>query len=338
MSNSGTQTQQINSGNDVLELVRVVKRKKHKTFTDQKEEADFVIRNNTDGEKGYIFLPLKQFKPNLEIFDENGTKLNIFPNSEVEELLETIKKDDPDAYQDIKSRFEDVAYKILIQLPDNKPIKPGELRTITLKSGQSQSVEFHRVTDAPIICGWFTHWKRKFFTVPSFVARANRTVSQQHSEFFVVEGPQEYSTVAEESDKNIEGLYENGYGEDTKILSTRLPPVDSKGYTWKLRYEFLPHRKGIMRLLAIFMTISFSTAIFLIIFQLLYLSGEMSQLPIIFETDLRTIGQTYSAGIISGTVGVMYGIRAEWAERYRILSMIPLLLHISSWAIWHIPK
>ncbi|WP_336336552.1 hypothetical protein [Haloarcula brevis] len=338
MSTSGDGNQPIGSKSGIIELVRVVNRIKHISPTDRNREKEFIVRNNADEEKTYIFLPLVDFRLNLEVFDEDETKLNYFPNREVDNLLSELKQVDPDAHENIKNRFGGIKYKLLIQLPEDKPIKPGELRTVKITFGQSEAVKYRRISDPSLFSGWVRNWKRKFFTVPSFVARAKKLSNHTHSELFVVEGPREYSTVAEKSSKHKDrdGFYENGYGKDTRVLSTRLPEATGGDYTWDMKYELLSDRRGLMRLLAVFWEISFFTALLLILAQMLHFTDFISLVFSVSGITYGAIWQTFSAGMISGIIGVVYAVRAEWAERYRILCLIPLLLHILSWTLWYL--
>lgn len=327
-----------------VELVRVTNRIQHASPTDRSGEKDIVVRNNSDEDKSYLLLPLSNFHVNLQVFDEDDTKLNVFPNDEVEAMREEIEEEEPETHETIEKRLDGEDYLLYIQLPDDNPIEPGELRTITLTYGQSEAAEVHKITDPPKIKGWLTHWKRKFFTVPSFAARADRTSSEDHDEFFIVEGPLEYATVAESSkDKlGLDGMYENGYGDDTRILSTRLPAPDSggNGYTWNLQYEFLTDRRGLMRILAIFWVVAFFSGIALVLGLVFHLAGCWSipnvvdQPNILSDLSLHKSARTYSTIMSSGIIGVMYALRTEWAERYRLLSLIPLVLHGLAWALW----
>ncbi len=91
-----------------------------------------------------------------------------------------------------------------------------------------------------------------------------------------------------------------------------------------------------MRLLAVFWEISFFTALLLILAQMLHFTDFISLVFSVSGITYGAIWQTFSAGMISGIIGVVYAVRAEWAERYRILCLIPLLLHILSWTLWYL--
>ena len=323
-----------------LELVRVIDRTDFVSPTDYDREKEFVIRNNTDEPKNYIFLPLGSFLLNLEVFDEDGKKLNYFPNDEVEALLEDIKTESEDEYSRIQERLGESKYKLFVQLPPDNPIGPDEFRTIRLTFGQSEQPQYHRLWERPWISGWITQWKQKFFRIPSFIARANRRPRRPHSEIFVVEGPSEYVTVAEKSSEhaNRNKFYENGYGSDTRVLSTHLPPAKEDDYTWSLNYDLVPNNTGLLRLLAWYWTIATGAALLLLIgIQFTLFSGLVeTEILTVFGFTPELTGQSISTGFLSITVGVMYALRAEWAERYRILCVIPIALHGISWILWAI--
>ena len=324
-------------GHAALELVRVIDRTDFVSPTDFDREKEFVVRNDTEKEKNYILLPLGDFRINLEVYDEDKSKLNYFPNDEVEGLLESVKQENKEAYNQIQNRFGEDNYKLFVQLPPDNPIGPGELRTIRITFGQSEQPKYHRIWEKPRIVGWITHWKRKLFRIPSFIARANRKPNRSHSEFFVVEGPPEYVTVADKSEAHSDRdqFYENGYGTDTRVLSTHLPPAKEEGYTWNLSYDLIPNNIGLLQVLGGYWFITIAVAFAILSIQLGIKSGVIGaqQLSIMgFSKGLA--GRSISTGIISVTAGLIYALRAEWAERYRIMSLVPILLHGISWLFW----
>jgi len=325
------------TGEAALELIRVIDRTDFVSPTDYDREKEFVVRNNTDEFKNYIFLPLGDFRLNLEVFDEDGTKLNYFPNDEVEDLLKEVKQDNPEEYSQIEDRFGEIKYTLFVQLPPEEPIGPGELRSIQLTFSQAEQPQYHRLWESPRVIGWITHWKRKFFRIPSFIARATRRPGRPHSELFVVEGPSEYVTVAEKSTEHADRdkFYENGYGDDTRVLSTHLPPAQEDKYTWELNYDLIPNNTGILRLLAGYWWVAMLTALLLFAIQIgLYTGCVGTEALTVAGFTPQNTGRSASAGLASITVGVIYALRAEWAERYRILCIVPILLHGLSWILW----
>lgn len=143
---SGEQTMETD-GNppSPIELVRVIDRTIHVSPTDRRKEVDFTIQNPTDEEFNYVFLPLRQFERNLKVHDENGMQLNVYPNAYVEELLEGAKERDEEGYERLQDRFKHAEYTPFIQLPPERPLGPGELRTIQLTFEQSDPVEFYDI-------------------------------------------------------------------------------------------------------------------------------------------------------------------------------------------------
>ncbi|WP_435078826.1 hypothetical protein [Halococcus sp. AFM35] len=325
------------TGEAALELIRVIDRTDFVSPTDYNREKEFVVRNNTNEPKNYIFLPLENFRLNLEVFDEDGTKLNYYPNDEVEALLEDVREDEEEEYSRIEERFGEIKYTLFIQLPPERPIGPGVLRSIQITFGQSEQPQYHRLWERPQVKGWITEWKRKFFRIPSFIARATRYPGRPHSELFVVKGPSEYVTVAEKSTNHTDRdkFYENGYGDDTRVLSTHLPPAQDNEYTWKLTYDLIPNNTGLLLLLAGYWGAAMVSAIGLFVSQAALYPGfvESGTLTVASFTP-QTIGRSVSAGIVSITIGVIYALRTEWAERYRILCVVPILLHGVSWILW----
>ncbi|WP_115865190.1 hypothetical protein [Halorussus litoreus] len=339
MDNGDEEQDRQETKEEALELVRVVDRTDFVSPTDYNREKEFVVRNNTNEPKNYIFLPLGQFRLNLEVFDEDDTKLNYFPNDEVEALLNDVKETDEDEYSQIEERFGDLKYTLFVQLPPERPIGPDELRSIRITFGQSEQPQYHRPWEQPQITGWITHWKQKFFRIPSFIARATRRPDRQHSELFVVEGPSEYVTVVDKSCEHADRnqFYENGYGDDTRVLSTHLPPAESDEYTWELNYNLVPNNTGLLRLLAGYWGIAMGIAVLIFVVQTALHFGcidpeALTVAGFVPETASRSI----STGVTSITVGVMYALRTEWAERYRILCVAPIVLHGISWFLWAI--
>lgn len=119
------------------------------------------------------------------------------------------------------------------------------------------------------------------------------------------------------------------------MLSTHLPPAEDDEYTWKLNYDLVPNNTGLLRLLAWYWGIVMAIAVSLFVIQLVLYTGYIGsgQLTVAGFTPGAT-GRTISTGIVSITVGVMYALRAEWAERYRILCIAPILFHGVSWVLW----
>lgn len=311
-----------------LELYRVIDRTKHVSPEDRRKEVDYTVRNTTDDTFHYLFVPLRKFEQNLQVYDEDDTRLNVFPNRVVTEMLDDLADTDPEAHRRIEDRFKQFEYRVFIQLPSDRPIRPGELRTIRLTFEQSEPVEFYQLTDPSLLRGWVSNWRRKFFRIPSFVADVERFPGHMHDVFVVVVGTAGYTVVGEtkqtratDSDLQAE-LYENGLSEDTRVLSNRLPPTQSR-YNWTLQYELVPNNSDLMRLLVSYWAGAVIAG---------SVSAAVGALGLL--SSMSGLAMTVSAGFITVTVSLVFALQADWTDRYRLLSVIPVVVHAIAWLVW----
>lgn len=313
-----------------IELVRVIDRTVHVSPTDRKKEVDFTVRNPTDEEFNYLFLPLRQFVRNLKVHDEDGVQLNVYPNSYVENLLDNVKERNKEGYRRMQHRFKHADYKLFIQLPPERPIKPGELRTIQLTFEQSDPVEFYSIREPSLVTGWIKQWEKKFFKIPSFLADVERFPGHPHDVFIIVVGTPGYATTGSserEGGEPEKEIYEDGLDDDTRVLSVRLPPAEKRRYNWDLQYDLLPNNRGLMMALASYWAVA------------VVLGLASSFFPILGITDgLIGYGKTLSAGLITTTIGLIFALDADWTDRYKLLSLLPLLLHGVAWVLWTLAK
>ena len=323
----------VDVGDEVLEqdvsnikLIRTIDRTIHVSSIDRKKEVDYVVENTSDKEYNYLFLPLEEFERNLKVYDEDGTLLNIFPNSKVKRWLEEIRKDDESKYEQIQHRFKHADYKLYIQLPPDKPLKSGDLRTIRLTFEESDPVKFYGFRTKPYILGLITNWKRKYFKIPSFVAEVERFPGHEHDEFIVVVGPPGYSAIGESNlngDVPSDKVHTNGLEDDARVFSIRLPPAEDHRYDGNIFYDLVPHNTRLMLGLYLY-------------WKIVIIIGLVTIGLALFNTYSMDpeIGQTVSAGFVTATVGLIFALKSDWADRYRILCIIPLLVHGISWILW----
>lgn len=308
-----------------IELVRIMNRMIHISPTDRKREIDYTVLNNSDEEFNFLYLPLRQFVRNLQIVDEDGTRLNYYPNFVVNNILDAIKEKDYAGYQRFQGRFKHVDYKLLIQLPPNNTLGPGELRTIRLTFEADEQVKFRRFRDSPLLRGWTKYWKRKFFNIPYFAYHGERFPGHEHDEFYVVVGAPGYSSKGE---REIEGSepkktpYKNGLDDNTRVFQARIPPADKKRYTLKLWYDLIPNHPGLMRFLALYWVIATVSGVALV------------GLTFFGNLEMTSITSTASIAFLTFTIGLIFALDMEWADRYQILSVIPLVLHAVAWITW----
>lgn len=314
-----------------VELVRVMDRTIHVSSLDRKKEVDYTVRNNSDEELNYLFLPLRRFEVNLQVYNEEGTLLNYYPNNEVEEILEQAKKGNEAGYQPLEKRFEHAGYRLYIQLPPERPLAPGELRTIQLTFEQSDPVEFYSIRDPSIFKGWISEWKRKFFKIPTFIANVERFPGAPHDEFIVVIGAPGYAASGEAGvmgSQPTREIYKNNFDDGSRVLSVRLPEADEGRYTLDLQYDLIPNNHSLMLGLTVYWVIAVALGLG---------SFLLAALATFNHTfGLSDIGTTVSAGLITSTIGLIFALNVDWTDRYRLLSVLPLLLHGMAWVLWSI--
>lgn len=182
------------------------------------------------------------------------------------------------------------------------------------------------MTEPSVLRGWRENWKRKFFEIPSFLAKAERYPGRSHDEFVVVVGTTGYTTTGaiEHDAKEADGeFYENGGDDDTRVFSARLTPAVGDPYTWTLQYDLVPDNRNLMRGLALYWT-----AIVIV--------GAISAVAATVGPAEWTsmVGRSLSGAIGTGTLGIVFALDADWADRYRLLCVVPLLLHGSAWFLW----
>lgn len=327
----GDQESEQESASNQVELVRVIDRTIHISSADRKKEVDYTVRNNSSDELNYIFLPLRQFEVNLRAYDEEGTQLNYYPNDEVERFLENAKEENKAGYQSLERRFKHAEYRLFIQLPPERPLAPGELRTIQLTFEESDPVEFYNISDPSIHTGWKSKWKQKFFKIPSFVADVERFPGAEHDEFIIVIGASGYGARGEAKiggTRPTREIYENNFEDENRVLSARLPEADNGHYTLNLQYDLVPNNHSLMLGLAIYWIGVVILGLVSFILSVLASFGPM--------LGLSDIGTTVSAGLITATIGLIFALNVDWTDRYRLLSVFPLLLHGMAWVLWNV--
>lgn len=309
-----------------LELIRVIDRTIHVSPLDRERETDYVISNPTDEEFNFIFLPLREFKRNLQLYDEDGTKLNYYPNRRVDRMIERAKRFDPSGWGEFQEKFKEYRYKTLVQLPRQQPLRPGDYRTIRATFDQSETVTFHKIWEPSIFRGWYSDWKKKFFRIASFRANVEQFPTNTHDEFIIIKGPPGYGSkgvTSKDGGDPSRDLYENGLDDDTRVLSARLPPAESRRYVWDLSYDLIPNHGGLMKILVLYLFLSILAGI-----------GSISVWAFSGIADSSGLIQATSASFITATLGLIFALNAEWSNRYKILSIIPLLLHGAAWVVW----
>lgn len=118
-------------------------------------------------------------------------------------------------------------------------------------------------------------------------------------------------------------IYENGLDDETRVLSVRLPPAEKRRYTWDLQYDLVPNNRSLMKTLAWYWVIA------------VLLGVVAPLLPTFAPTgELARFGKALSAGFLTATLGLIFALDADWMDRYKLLSLFPVVLHGVAWVRW----
>lgn len=311
-----------------VRMVRVIDRTIHVSPVDREREIDYVVNNPTSNEFNFLFLPLREFKRNLQIYDEDGSQLNVYENRRVEDMIKRQRESDPAGWAEFQEKFKEYDYKTLVQLPRDKSLKTGDYRTIVSQFDQSEVVSFYKITEPKIYTGWISEWKKKFFRIPTFRANVEQFPTNNHDEFIVIKGPPGYGTKGATNRTGGEparDLHENGLDDDTRVISCRIPPAKNRKYEWNLKYDLIPNNDILMKALVSYLLFSVGAA-----------AISIGLWEIFSISDTQGLIQATSGGFVTATLGLIFALSDEWADRYKILCIVPLLLHGISWGLWQI--
>ncbi|MFC7044282.1 hypothetical protein ACFQH6_01695 [Halobacteriaceae archaeon GCM10025711] len=181
--------------------------------------------------------------------------------------------------------------------------------------------------------------EEKFFKIPSFLVDVERFPGHPHDTFVVVVGTPGYATTGSserEGGEPAKEIYENGLNDDTRVLSVRLPGAEKRRYTWDLQYDLIPNNRTLMLGLAVYWVLAVILGIVSISLPVAGLNSV--SLPVLGVVDgLVGYGKTVSAGFLTATIGLIFALDAGWTDRYKVLSILPLLLHGMAWFLWTFP-
>ncbi len=316
-----------------LEIVRAKDRTIHLSPTNRKKQEDYVIQNFTGEDQPFVFIPLPDFKRDLTVTDADGTILSVYPNRIVSESLDELEEANDRSSAQATELSESGNNSILIQFQEEKPLKTGFLRTIRLEYEQSDQVNFRGFRN--ILNGL----KYAFFDIPYFAADVQRSPDGKHDIFIIVVGTPRYKIEGQsnrtgEDVENTTGheIYENGINDNTRTLSIRLPAPKEEDYSYRVEYELIPNNRTLLFALELYWIVTVVAGLLSLYFSLRGIP-QMISLPGWFQ-DFSGLQTAFSAGIISGTLGIIFALKKEWADRYRILCVFIIIIHTLAWIVW----
>lgn len=314
-----------------VDIIRYTDRTIHLSPNSREKEIDLMVENTDETPVEFILVPLKEFKRNLTAYDEDSQMLNIIPKRWYKEVVDELAKEGIGEAERVQKDMNE-NYPTLIQLPKDKPIEPGSLRTIRLEFEQSDQVNTRRFRE---IC---KDWRFFFFNIPYFTASVTRSPQESHDIFVVVVGTPGYGSIGE-SDRQGENpaettnevIHENGLNDNTRNLSIRLPPPAKQTYSVQSEYSLIPNGKGLLATLAAYWVIAVVIGSISVAVVTGFIPGDWFNSLSGYDGYQTTL----SAAFITGTVGIITALRYEWADRYRMLCVVPVVVHALSWVLWN---
>jgi hypothetical protein len=316
-----------------LEIVRAKDRTIHVSPTNRKKQEDYVIQNFTGVDQPFVFIPLPDFKRDLTVTDADGTILSVYPNRIVSESLDELEEANGTPSMQATELSEIRNNSIFIQFQEEKPLKTEFLRTIRLDYEQSDQVNFRNFRKV-------RHGlKYAFFDIPYFAADVQRSPDEKHDIFIIVVGTPGYKIEGKSNrtGENVEDttgheIYENGINDNTRNLSIRLPAPKEDNYSYRVEYELIPSNRNLLFALELYWIVTAIAGVLSLYFALRGVP-QMAPLPTWFQ-DFSGLQTAFSAGVVSGTLGIIFALKKEWADRYRILCIVIVIIHTLAWIIW----
>lgn len=314
-----------------LDIVRYTDRTIHLSPNSRKKEIDIMVENPGNEPVEFILVPLNEFKRNLTVYDEDDRMLNIIPKRWYKEIVDELVEEGVKGAEDVQADIENNV-PTLIQLPKDEPVEPDSLRTIRLEFEQSDQVKVRKFREGR------KNWRYLFFDVPYFTASVTRSPDENHDVFVIVVGIPGYASIGE-SDRQGENpeettgekIHRNGLNDNTRNLSIRLPAPAKDQYSLQSEYSLIPNGSGFLATLAAYWVIAVAVGG-------ISIAAEIGLIPITWF-DLISAYHGYqttlSAAFLTGTIGVITAVRYEWADRYRMLCVIPIVLHSIAWILWN---
>ncbi len=288
---------------------------------DRVNEVDYTLFNSTRDALSIIYLPLKRFVRNLQVLDEDGSRLNFAPNSQVQEAMEELKRESPDTYDLLVQRFKHADYRLAVLLPNDRAVNSGETRTFRISYESEYPARYFPFWN------WISRHRSffgMFFNIPLFKHEISRHPGHSYDHFNVTVGPPGYSVRGKSNVNGVrpEKLYENGFGDNSRVTQARLPPPEEKSYTWGFVYRLVPARTTLMWILVLFLVFGFLAG-----FGGLFLAINPGSSWA--HQSVRVI----SAGFLTATVAIVVSYHDSWLDRYKLLSALMAVLHVVVWIL-----
>lgn len=166
----------------------------------------------------------------------------------------------------------------------------------------------------------------------------NRSPSEDHDIFVVIVGTPGYASTGKpthegENPKDTTGeeIHTNGLDDNTRNLSLRLPPPAEEEYSIQSEYSMIPNGNGLLYSLIGYWFIATIIGVFSVLVITDFVPGNWFSLLSAYDGYQATL----SAAFLTGTVGVITALRYKWTDRYRMLCIVPIVVHALAWLLWN---
>lgn len=253
---------------------------------------EYTVRNTGEEELFQVFLPLHAFLANLQVLDEGGKILNYLPNREVERALQELREENPSAYERAMTASSTPAYRISVVLPENAPLRPGEMRTFRLVHTDARKPNY-----LPL----------RVLTIPSYHITHLRRVGQAFGIHVGVNAPADTELKVDLDDDTVRGqshYHVTPPGEIDYHFNAYLPPPEHEAYLWRANYHMGP---TLMEELILTAWLALAAVAGIWVFL-----AALGGVPALDPREMFAI----SGGLSATSAGLLLGLKNAWASRY----------------------
>ncbi len=274
---------------------------------------EYCVRNTGPEELYQVFLPLHSFLANLQVLDEDGRQLDYLPNREVEEALREVKREKPAAYEKAIASTPHPEYRIIIVLPKDAPLRPGEMRTLRLVHTDGEKPKYLIL---------------RALTLPSYHISHVRRVGQKYGIHVAVNAPPDTQLEVDLDDETVRGRehYHSTPPQDIDYhFNAYLPPPGEEPYVWRANYHMGP---TFMEELILTGWLLLAAVLGIWVLTASFLGGGTTATA----REMFAI----SGGVAATSAGLLLGLKNAWASRYLKLLLPIFALAALAWLRWFV--
>jgi hypothetical protein len=294
----------------------------------KREVINEVTLLNTGAESACnVFLYRTSFMPGLEVQDSDGSILPYRPNEHTRIALEELSQRDDFYRRILEDMNNHVTYVIWIDLPEDRPIKPGDSRVIRLRYFDDRN---------PRVLRWF----RSIFSVPRYEVLKVTPVDEDYDTHYLIHAPEGFlvkvhhqEAIAETHEQrrdlaDVDGLHST---KTDRLVSLRLPHLHEEKVSLSLEYDVVlekAERFFIGAVLSLLLGLSGLLMLLAmnVIPPVMFLGKDVSAL-------LRTSSSVVGAGAIAANTAILALLTNPLCHRTKAWFFLALMLTVIALAI-----